>query len=60
MTQNDWIPILTKILGPQWIEKSRPPEQIVFCMGAISHNVIAEELTIGTARPSSYTIFTTR
>src|SRR5262245_20534213 len=51
MTSVDWIPILTKILGPQWIEKSHPPEQIVFCMGAILHNVIAEELTIGTAAP---------
>jgi len=51
MTSVDWIPILTKILGAQWTEKSHPPEQIVFCMGAILHNVIAEELTIGTAAP---------
>src|SRR5262249_34880859 len=51
MTQVDWIPILTKLLGPQCIELSHPPEKIVFCMGAISHNVIAEEATIGTAAP---------
>src|SRR5262245_40622298 len=51
MTQNDWLPILTKILGPQCIELSHPPTQVVYCMGAFSHNVITEEATIGTAAP---------
>jgi putative DNA primase/helicase len=51
MTEIDWFPILTKILGPQCIELSVPPEKNVFCMGAISHNVVTEELTIGTAAP---------
>src|SRR5262245_1157961 len=51
MTQNDWIPILTKICGPRWVELSHPPTKIVFGMGVVSHNVITEELTIGTAVP---------
>ena len=51
MTQVDWFPILTKICGPQCIELSIPPEKIVFCMGALSHNVPAEETTIGPTVP---------
>jgi len=51
MTSFDWLPILTKILGPQCIELSHPPTQVVYCMGAFSHNVITEEAAIGTAAP---------
>ena len=51
MTQVDWFPIVTKICGPQFIELSVPPEKNVFCNGAVSLNVVTEELTIGTAAP---------
>src|SRR5262245_29954185 len=51
MSQNGWMRIVTKICGPQFIALSVPPEKIVFCNGAVSLNVVTEELTIGTAAP---------
>src|SRR5262245_45521292 len=51
MTQTDYVALGIKLFGPQCLELSRAPEEILFDDGAISLNAITGQVTIGDTDP---------
>jgi hypothetical protein len=51
MTETDFVALGIRLLGPQCLEGSKPPHNILFCDGLVSLDAITGEIAIGDAPP---------